>query len=147
MPKVRRSSTIDAPAGELWPLVADPYHLPRWWPRVQRVEAVDENGWTSVLMSDRGRLLRADFRVTESEEPRRRAWRQELEDTPFEKLLAEATTSIELEPAGEGATTVTIEMRQRLRGTSRMAGWLFRRAGRRQLDEALAGLREISTGD
>ena len=35
---------------------------------------------------------------------------------------------------------MTIELRQRLLGWSRLAPFLFKRAARRQLDEALAGL-------
>ena len=66
-------------------------------------------------------------------------WRQELAGTPFERLLREALTVVELEPR-EGGTEVSIEVTQRLRGWSRFGGFLFRRAARAQLDEALAGL-------
>ena len=34
MPTARRSRTIAAPAEELWEVIGDPHHLPRWWPRV-----------------------------------------------------------------------------------------------------------------
>ncbi|MGH2855564.1 MAG: SRPBCC family protein, partial [Solirubrobacteraceae bacterium] len=40
MPTTQRTRTIAAPAGEVWELVSDPHHLPRWWPRVARVEGV-----------------------------------------------------------------------------------------------------------
>ena len=64
-----------------------------------------------------------------------------MEGTPFERLLAEAETAIELAPSdGGAATTVTIELRQRLLGWSRLAPFLFKRAARRQLAEALASL-------
>ena len=42
MPTARRSRTIAAPAQELWDVIRDPHHLPRWWPRVTRVEDVEE---------------------------------------------------------------------------------------------------------
>ncbi len=52
---VRRSRTVSAPVDEVWRIVRDPYHLPRWWPRTQRVEGVSSSGWTSVLLTDKGR--------------------------------------------------------------------------------------------
>jgi len=39
--RVTRKRTIAAPVAEVWRLVSDPYNLPRWWPRVGRVENVD----------------------------------------------------------------------------------------------------------
>ena len=44
MPTTRRTRTIAAPPDELWSTIADPYHLPRWWPRVDRVEVRWPNG-------------------------------------------------------------------------------------------------------
>ena len=44
-----------------------------------------------------------------------------------------------VEPA-EGATRVTIEQRQKLRGQMRFGGLFLRRATRKRLDEALDGL-------
>ena len=41
MPSTRRSRTIAAPLQLLWEVVEDPHHLPRWWPRVERIEDVD----------------------------------------------------------------------------------------------------------
>ena len=80
-------------------------------------------------------------------EPRLLRWEQELEGTPFERLLAQAETAIELTPAdGGAATTVAIELRQRLLGWSRLTPFLFKRAARRQLAEALAGLDEAVVG-
>jgi len=38
---VTRRRTVEAPVPEVWKLVSDPYALPRWWPRVSRVEDVD----------------------------------------------------------------------------------------------------------
>jgi uncharacterized protein YndB with AHSA1/START domain len=140
MPTTRRSAEIAAPREEIWAVVADPHHLPRWWPRVGRVEGVDDDRFTQVLMTRKGRGVRADFRIAERDAPRLMRWRQELAGTPFERLLREAITSIALEPAAGEATLVTIEARQRLRGWSRFGGLLFRRAARAQLDEALAGL-------
>jgi len=122
-------------------VLADPWHQARWWPRVVRMEAVEDGRFTQVLGTARGRGVRADFRVVETVEPRLLRWEQELAGSPFERLLAAAETAISLAPADDGAaTTVTIELCQRLLGWSRLAPFLFKRAARRQLAEALAGL-------
>ncbi|HET6448100.1 MAG TPA: SRPBCC domain-containing protein [Conexibacter sp.] len=141
MPTTRVSRTLAAPPQAVWEVVADPWHQARWWPRVVRMEAVEDGHFTQVLGTARGRGVRADFCVLETQEPRLLRWEQQLEGTPFERLLAEAETTIELARADDGtATTVTIELRQRLLGWSRLAPFLFKRAARRQLGEALAGL-------
>lgn len=141
MPTTRVSRTLAVPPQAVWEVVADPWHQARWWPRVVRMEGVVDGRFTQVLGTARGRGVRADFRVLEVEAPRRVRWEQELPGTPFERLLEEAVTDVELAPAaGAPGTRVTIELRQRLRGWSRLVPWLFRRAARRQLEEALAGL-------
>jgi uncharacterized protein YndB with AHSA1/START domain len=147
VPTTRVSRTLAAPPEAVWAVVADPWHQARWWPRVVRMEAVDDGRFTQVLGTARGRGVRADFRVLETDAPRLLRWEQELEGTPFERLLAEAATAVELTPAdGGAATSVTIELRQRLLGWSRLAPFLFKRAARRQLTEALAGLDEAVVG-
>jgi uncharacterized protein YndB with AHSA1/START domain len=147
VPTTRVSRTLAAPPEAVWAVVADPWHQARWWPRVVRMEAVDDGRFTQVLGTARGRGVRADFRVLETDAPRLLRWEQELEGTPFERLLAEAATALELTPAdGGAATSVTIELRQRLLGWSRLAPFLFKRAARRQLTEALAGLDEAVVG-
>jgi uncharacterized protein YndB with AHSA1/START domain len=142
--KVSRSRTLDAPAEAVWAVLADPYRLPAWWPRVERVEGVTADEWTTVLRSERGKAVRADYRLskTETEAPLRRAWAQQLEGTPFERLLWESVTAATLDPAGE-ATWTSLEVRQRPRGWARLGAFLLRRAARRQLDEALANLAEL----
>ena len=66
MPSARRTRTIAAPADELWQLILDPHHLPRWWPRVTRVEDVEGDAFTEVMRTAKGRLVRADFTVVKS---------------------------------------------------------------------------------
>jgi uncharacterized protein YndB with AHSA1/START domain len=141
VPTTRVSRTLTAPPQAVWDVVSDPWHQVRWWPRVVRMEAVEDGRFTQVLGTARGRGVRADFRVVEALAPRLLRWEQELEGSPFQRLLAEAVTAIALEPAdGDAATNVTIELRQRLLGWSRLAPFLFKRAARRQLADALAGL-------
>jgi uncharacterized protein YndB with AHSA1/START domain len=141
VPTTRVSRTLAASPEAVWSLIADPWHQARWWPRVSRMEGVRDGRFTQVMVSARGRVVRADFRMLEAEAPRLLRWEQELEGSPFERLLAEAQTAISLAPAGDGAaTTVTIELRQQLLGWSRLTPFLFKRAAGRQLAEALAGL-------
>jgi uncharacterized protein YndB with AHSA1/START domain len=141
--RIRRSRVVPAAPEELWPTVADPYHLPRWWPRVERVELVQADGFTQLLRTDKGRSIRADFRVVQSRRPELRRWRQEVAGTPFEGILASAETEVRLEPAGDGATRVTLVSEQKLRGMARLGGFMVRRAARRALDGALDGLEHL----
>jgi uncharacterized protein YndB with AHSA1/START domain len=143
VPTTRRSRIIKAPPDRIWEVVEDPHHLPRWWPRVSRVEGVDEDRFTQVIFTRKGRPVRVDFLVVESAAPRRRVWEQDIQGTPFERVLAESVVEIAIEPAGEDAE-VTITQRQQLRGYSRTGGWMLRRATRRTLDEALEGLAAIA---
>jgi uncharacterized protein YndB with AHSA1/START domain len=147
VPRVRRSRTIAARPEQVWRTVCDPHHLARWWPRVQRVEAVDGARFTEVLGTDRGRSVRADFRVLESRAPALRRWAQDVDGSPFERLLRSAETEVRLEPDGDGATRVSLTVRQRLRGVGALGGFMVRRATRRQVDEALDGLARLHDRD
>ena len=142
MPTTRRSRTLADVPERVWETVSDPYHLPRWWPRVERVEAVTGDRFTEVLSTDRGRSVRADFRVVESRAPERRAWEQDVAGSPFERIMISARTEVVLARAERG-TRVTLAVRQQMRGTARFAGWIVRRGTRRVLDEALGGLESI----
>jgi uncharacterized protein YndB with AHSA1/START domain len=139
---VRRARTVGAAPETVWAVVGDPHHLPRWWPRVERVESVDAEAWTCVMRSDRGNLVRADYRLVDSQERRRREWAQQLEGSPFERLLREHRTRVSLSPAG-GGTEVELSVVSRGRGTARLGAFMMRRAQRRQLDEALETLAEV----
>jgi uncharacterized protein YndB with AHSA1/START domain len=142
MPTARRSRTLAAPPERVWGIVGDPHHLPRWWPRVTRVEAVTAEHFTEVLTTEDGRSLRADFRVVDSRAPERRVWEQEVDGTPFEKVFAASSTEVKLLPDGDG-TRVTLVVRQQLRGSARMGGFMVRRATGRVLDEALQALEAL----
>jgi uncharacterized protein YndB with AHSA1/START domain len=140
MPTTSRSRLIAASLEDVWTIVGDPYHLARWWPKVERVEAVAGERFTELLRSVKsGRGIRADFRVVEKHRQQRLRFAQELAGTPFERVLAQSETEIAVQ-AADGGTTVAITLRQRLRGMSRLGGFLFRRAAGRVLDEALDGL-------
>jgi len=141
---------IDASADRVWDLVSDPHHLPRWWPRTVRVEDVrsvkggQRSRWTTVLGTQRGRGVRADYRCSGATAGKRYAWTQEIEGTPFEKILRSAELEIRLERQDEG-TVVTLVSSERLRGLSRLGSPMMRRATGQRLDEALAGIEQALT--
>ena len=151
MPTTRRSRTIAASAEDLWEVIHDPHHLPRWWPRVSRVEDVEQDEFTEVLKTAKGRVVRADFQLAEADERERRVkWTQRVEGTPFARVLKSADTEIGLAAVDGGdspATDVTIELRQVLHGVfPHIGGYMVRRAARRTIDEALDGLERIGGG-
>jgi uncharacterized protein YndB with AHSA1/START domain len=132
----------------VWALVSDPYNLPRWWPRTQRVEGVEGQGedarWTQVLGTAEGRGVRADFRCTEALDGARMSWEQEIPGTPFERHLRAYVVEVNLEEEGDG-TAVAIAVAQTLRGLSRLGGAMMRRGQGAVLDEALDGLERALT--
>ena len=140
---VRRSRTVGSPPEAVWAVVSDPHHLPRWWPRVERVESVDADAWTCVMRTDRGSVVRADYKLLGDEAGRRREWAQQLEGSPFERLLREHRTAVRVAPAG-GGTEVELTVVSKGRGTARLGGFMMRRAQQRQLDAALDALEGIA---
>lgn len=145
MARVTRTRTVEAPPGDVWRLVSDPYSLPRWWPRTSRVENVDDKGggrrsrWTKVLETAEGRGVRADFRCVSAAEGERYVWEQELTGTPFEKHLKALRVEVRL---GEenGGTEISLTEEQSLKGMSKLGSPLMRRARGDVLDEALDGI-------
>jgi carbon monoxide dehydrogenase subunit G len=145
MPKATRSRVIAADRRSVWEVVSDPYHRARWWPKVSRVEDVHERArgsgsqWTDVLTTASGKGVRAEFRCLWSRDQEGYAWEQQIEGSPFAKVLTSSVTSVALEDRGDG-TLVTIQADQRLRGLSRLGGFMLRRATAAQIEEALTGL-------
>jgi carbon monoxide dehydrogenase subunit G len=139
---------IPAPRGDVWRVVSDPYHLPRWWPGVTRVEGVYErkggsgSQWTKVFETAKGKAVRADFKCRFSRDREAYGWEQEIVGSPFEKYLRSAVTEITLSDSDSG-TLLEIETDQKLRGVSRFGGGrMLKRATARQLDQALKTLAE-----
>ncbi|MGZ5310556.1 MAG: SRPBCC family protein [Solirubrobacterales bacterium] len=150
MPRVSRRRRLEASPGDIWRVVSDPYHLPRWWPRTQRVENVTSGApkgrkWTQVLETRDGRGVRADYRCVSAAEGERYVFEQLLAGTPFDRILREARTEIRMQPESDG-TRVTMTAEQRLRGLSRLGGLMMRRAMGRTLSEALNGLERATGG-
>jgi len=154
MPTVNRSRVVSASVANVWELVSDPYNLPRWWPRCVRVEDVGGGGagarrtrWTAVMETEKGRTVRADFRCVSAAEGERYAWEQELEGSPFERILQSSSVQIDLAPAKgpEEAAKVTVRSMQKLRGLSRLGSPMMRTGSARNLDAALDGIEAALT--
>jgi uncharacterized protein YndB with AHSA1/START domain len=140
MGTVRRSCTLEASPQDVWRTVGDLHQLARWWPKVLRVEGVQDGRFTEVLQTDRGRDVRADWVLVETVPGERWAASQDVAGTPFENVLASAEKIVALTAGAEGGTVVTVELRRRLRGLSRLGGVFLRRAGTAQIDAALESL-------
>lgn len=136
---MREETVLPAGPEEVWGLVSNPERLPQWWPGVTRVEEATEDAWTTVLASPKGKSVRIDYSRVEAERERRLVWRQEVEESPFERILASATTEVSLALEAHG-TRVTVSLDQRPRGWARFAPLQFRAAGRRQVRGAVEGL-------
>jgi uncharacterized protein YndB with AHSA1/START domain len=144
VPVVTEHLGVDAPLERVWDVVSDPYSLPRWWPRVTRVEEVSDRGWTMVLVSDRGKPIRADYTLAQARPMELLEWEQELEETPFERMLSVSRLVIELERDEDAdATAVVLRSTERLRGLARLGSPMVRRATRKRLSQALERLGEI----
>jgi carbon monoxide dehydrogenase subunit G len=143
--RVKRAGAVEASPSAVWEVIADPRRLDRWWPDVERVEEATAEAWTTVQVTGRGKVIRADFTRVEAVPPTMLAWRQEVEESPFERFLSAADTRIVLSPLDAG-TRVEIRSTARLRGLARLGVPMVRRATRRRLDRALAGLREAVAG-
>ena len=67
-------------------------------------------------------------------------WEQDIEGTPFERILRTASLRIELVDGEDAHTRVRLTSAERLRGLSRLGSPMMRMATRRRLDEALDGI-------
>ena len=137
---IRRERLVSAAPAEVWRVVSDPTRLAAWWPGVKRVEEATSDAWTTVLVSPKGKSVRADYTMVAAEEPERVLWRHELAESPFERLLSESTTEIALASGATGGTLVQVTLNQRPRGWARFSPFQLRAAARKQAETALAGL-------
>lgn len=170
MPRVSETRSMGTPAGELWEMIRDPHHLPRWWPRVERVEGVRGALFTQVLRSSSGKLVRADFEVSEVDEAQMRiVWSQQIAGTPFAHVLSASYTELHVQPrlgaSADAVTEVTLTLDHRPKGwftrapvmrredpgtalwtagLGRLGSPLISKAAARTVKEALDGLQRIS---
>jgi carbon monoxide dehydrogenase subunit G len=98
-------------------------------------------------MSGKGKMVRADFRLLNAVSLQRIVWAQQVENTPFARILTSAETEISLAGVATSdapKTEVTIELRQTLHGfLARLGSHLVRRAAGSTIEEALDGLERI----
>jgi hypothetical protein len=119
--------------------------MPRWWPLAVRSEDVHEEAdtgklaWTVVLRTEGGTTVRADFKRAKVREGELFGWVQEVEGTPFAKILKAASVEVAVEAADEGSR-VSITSDELLRGMSRLGRSMIKGAAQRRLDEALVGI-------
>jgi hypothetical protein len=73
----------------------------------------------------------------------RLVWRHEIEESPFERILRESITEVEIEPADAGLSNVSLTLRQRPRGFARLGFLQLRLAAVRQVEGALDGLEAV----
>ncbi|HXN39613.1 MAG TPA: SRPBCC family protein [Solirubrobacteraceae bacterium] len=150
------SRVIAASLENLWDLIGDPHHLPRWWPRVERIEDVHDGAFTEVMKTKKGKVVRADFQLLDADEATRTLrWEQRVQGTPFEQVLQSSLTEVRLQDIeGESTTRVIIELSQQLRRRQsnalitglapRLGSYMVRRAARSTIEQALDGLAQIS---
>jgi len=96
--------------------------------------------WTTVLGTERGKGVRADFRCTSAATAERYVWEQEVEGTPFERILRYSRLEILLQVGAGAGTSVRLASSERLKGLSRLGSPMMRMATRKRLDEALDGI-------
>jgi uncharacterized protein YndB with AHSA1/START domain len=137
---ISRERVVSAEPAEVWRIVSDPTRLAAWWPGVKRVEEATGEAWTTVLVSPKGKTVRADYTMVDADEPERLLWRHEVAESPFERLLSESTTEIVLAADAAGGTLVRLTLDQRPRGWARLSPFQLRAAASQQAEAALDGL-------
>ena len=110
--------------------------------RLARVEEVTDDAWTKVFTSPKGRACVPTTPLLESEPLERLLWHQEVEESPFERILAMSSTELLLEDAN-GGTRLTVRS-----GSARAAGAASRRfssvpRGYAKVEGAIDGLKEL----
>jgi hypothetical protein len=97
-----------------------------------------------VLETKRGTGVRVDYRCVGATDGTRYVWAQEIDGTPFERILRSAELEIELQ-GEDSRTTIRLSSSERLRGLSRLGSPMLWRATRLRLDEALNGIERALT--
>jgi len=98
-----------------------------------------------VLETERGTSVRADYRCTGSTARQRYEWEQQVEGTPFARVLRASRTEIRLDSAAD-RTEVTLTSDETLRGISKLGGTMMRGAARQRLDDALEAIERVLIG-
>ena len=97
-----------------------------------------------VLLSDSGKPIRADYTLVRTRPMELLEWEQELEETPFERMLSRSRLVIEVFwDDASLSTAVVLRSYERLRGLARLGSPMVRRATRKRLSQALEQLGEL----
>ena len=120
MPTVRASRELLAPLDDVWAFVADPYNLPRWWPRMGGVQP-DRRG-----MAPGARwLVQGESQPSLVRRPEAHGHLLVLAVEPLRRIAFQLTgdkldVELTLEPVRENRTKATLEVEGRwLMGLSR----------------------------
>lgn len=145
MPRNTVTRNLTADPDTLWKLVGDPSKLPRWWPKVERVDRRDPERFTKWVVSPRGRAVEMHYSLEEAGPGRRTVWRQDLDAGPFARSLRSASEEIRVEQSGDGSR-LSLSLERRLRGSARLGAWFVWRGQRRELREAMDAVEERVDG-
>jgi uncharacterized protein YndB with AHSA1/START domain len=140
MIEVVAERTVTAAPETVWPLVADPEQLARWFGFADRIEVLEGEG-AGQLRRQHGhwgsKASEVDQELTAFDPPRRLAWRhlaERLNGKPAPRFAASTHFSIDLIPAA-GGTRVRLSSAQV--PASRLRGLVMRAFGRRELEGTL----------
>jgi uncharacterized membrane protein len=138
---VRTEAVIDRPVDVVAAYAGDPANAPEWYANIASVAwrtspPVAVGSRMDFVAAFLGRRLAYTYEVVELDPGRRLVMR--TADGPFPM-----ETTYTWEPAGEGATRMTLRNRGRPSGFSRLAGPVMELAMRRANRADLARLREV----
>jgi uncharacterized protein YndB with AHSA1/START domain len=138
---VAAARTIPAAPDAIWPLLDDPARLGEWFAFADRGEVLEGAGVgrRQRMHGQWGRKRsEIDQVVVEHDAPRRLAWRHEaerLDGKPAPRFAVSTRFTMTLEPAGAGASRLTLRSEQE--PASAVRGLVIRLFGRREIAQKL----------
>ena len=132
------TTTIDKPIDEVFAFLADGTNDKKFSPRVQEIEKTTDGpvGVGTIYKStvkDAGMTSSREFELTEFEQPTKIRWSERSKNS-----ITVPTGGYDLEPAGDGATKMTIHNEFEGHGFGKVIIGLAARAARKDAD-AFAG--------
>jgi carbon monoxide dehydrogenase subunit G len=132
------TTTINKPIDEVFAFLADGTNDPKFSPRVQEIKKTTDGpvGVDTVFASkvkDAGMTTSREFKLTEFEQPTKIRWTELSKN-----MVTVPAGGYDLEPAGDGATKVTIHNEFAGHGVGKVLVGLASRSARKDAD-AFAG--------
>ena len=132
------TTTIDKPIEQVFAFLADGTNDKKFSPRVQEIEKTTDGpvGVGTIYKStvkDAGMTSSREFELTEFEQPTKIRWSERSKNS-----ITVPTGGYDLEPAGDGATKMTIHNELEGQGFGKLIIGLAARAARKDAD-AFAG--------